>query len=422
MSYLEKIGKNAREAFEDIKSIKHKKIVKVLNDYSKSLLKNKNKIIKENQKDVKNVKRKHLIDRLILNEKRINGIRHSINEIAKFKNPLGQVLEQWQRPNKLRIKKVSTPIGVIGVIYESRPNVTADVAALSLKSGNCSILRGGSEAFHSNKILANLFREVLQKNSINKNCIQFIDKKDRKIVNSLLSKMSKYIDVIVPRGGKSLVAKVQKYSNIHVIGHLEGLCHIYVDNTANIKMAKKIIINAKMRRTSICGAVETLLIEEKALKTHAVEIISSLKEAGCEIRVDYKIFKFLSKNLVNVDMKNNLKLAKEKDWKTEYLDSIISVMSVKNVKEAVRHILKYGTMHTDSIITNNAKSANFFLNGVNSSIAMHNVSTQFADGGEFGFGGEIGISTNKLPPRGPVGINQLTSYKYLVSGNGIVRN
>ena len=412
MSYLENIGKNAKKAFKDLKGVKHSKIKKVLENYNKSLLNNKHKIIKENYKDVKNAKRKHFIDRLILNEKRIEGIRHSINEIAKFRNPIGQVLETWKRPNKLNIKKISTAIGVIGVIYESRPNVTADVAALCLKSGNCSILRGGSEAINSNKLLANLFREVLQKNNINKNSVQFIENKDRKIVDGLLSKMRKYVDVIVPRGGKGLVAKVQKFSNIHVIGHLEGLCHIFIDKSANLNMAKKIIINAKMRRTSICGAVETLLIAETALNTHAKEIINSLISSGCEVRVDNKI---------NQLFKKKLKLATEKDWKTEYLDAIISVKTVKNVKEGVNHILKYGTMHTDSIVTNNSKNARFFLNGVNSSIAMHNVSTQFADGGEFGFGGEIGISTNKLPPRGPVGINQLTSYKYIVSGKGIVR-
>ena len=412
MSYLETIGKKARKAFEDLKSIKHSKIKKVLEDYNKSLLKIKKRIIQENRKDVKNIKRKHLVDRLILNDKRIDGIRYSISEITKFKDPIGRVIEQWQRPNKLKIKKISTPIGVIGVIYESRPNVTADVAALCLKSGNCSILRGGSEAFNSNKILANLFRDALKKNNINKNCVQFIENKNRKIVDNLLSKMSDYIDVIVPRGGKGLVGKVQKFSNVHVIGHLEGLCHIFVDKTANLNMARKIIINAKMRRTSICGAVETLLIDEKAINSHAKEIINSLVNSGCEVRVDSKINKLFN---------GKLKLAKEKDWRTEYLDSIISIKTVKNVKEGVNHILKYGTMHTDSIITNNKKNAKIFLNGVNSSIAMHNVSTQFADGGEFGFGGEIGISTNKLPPRGPVGINQLTSYKYLVSGNGIIR-
>ena len=413
MNYLKSIGKKAKKAFEDLKDVEHKKIKKVLENYNQSLLRNTNKIIRENSKDVKNIKRKHLVDRLILNKQRIEGIRHSINEIAKFKDPIGKVLETWRRPNNLTIKRVTTPIGVIGVIYESRPNVTADVAALCLKSGNCSILRGGSEAFNSNKLLANLFKDNLRKNNINQNCVQFIENKNRKIVDQMLSKMSAYIDVIVPRGGKGLVAKVQKFSNVHVIGHLEGLCHIYVDKTANIKMAKNIITNAKMRRTSICGALETLLIEEKALKTHAIEIINTLRKSGCEVRVDSKINKLF---------KNSLKVAKEKDWRTEYLEAIISIKTVKNVKEAVKHILKYGTMHTDSIISSNSKNANVFLNGVNSSIAMHNVSTQFADGGEFGFGGEIGISTNKLPPRGPVGIDQLTSYKYIVSGKGVVRS
>jgi len=412
MNYLKNIGKNSKKAFEDLKSIKHDRIKKVLESYNKSLLINKQKIIRENKKDIKNVKRKNLVDRLILDEKRIDGIRHSINEITNFKNPIGRVLESWNRPNKLNIKKVSTPIGIIGVIYESRPNVTADVAALCLKSGNCSILRGGSEAINSNKILANLFREALQKNKVNKNCVQFIENKDRKIVDNLLSKMYNYIDVIVPRGGKGLVSKVKKFSNIHVIGHLEGLCHIFLDKSADLKMAKKIILNAKMRRTSICGAVETLLIEEKALNTHAKEIINSLIESGCEVRVDNKINKLFENKLI---------FAKEKDWTTEYLDAVISVKTVKNVNEGVKHILKYGTMHTDSIISKNSKNVQTFLNGVNSSIAMHNVSTQFADGGEFGFGGEIGISTNKLPPRGPVGINQLTSYKYIVYGKGIIR-
>ncbi|OUV59936.1 MAG: glutamate-5-semialdehyde dehydrogenase [Candidatus Pelagibacter sp. TMED128] len=412
MKYLDKLGLNSRKAFEELKAVKHNKIKLILENYNSIILKNKQKIIRENLKDIKSAKRKNLIDRLILNNNRIESIRHSINEIAKFKNPIGRVLESWQRPNKIKIKKVSTPIGVIGVIYESRPNVTADVAALCLKSGNCSILKGGSEAYNSNKLLANLFRESLSKNKINKNCVQFIEKRDRKVVDLLLSKMKNYIDVIVPRGGKGLVKKVQKFSNIHVIGHLEGLCHIYLEKSASISMAKKIIINAKMRRTSICGALETLLINETAIKSHGKIIIESLISSGCEVLVDSKINKLFN---------NRLKNAKEIDWKTEYLDAKISVKTVKNVKEAVNHILKYGTMHTDSIITNNSKNAKIFLEGVNSSIAMHNVSTQFADGGEFGFGGEIGISTNKLPPRGPVGINQLTSYKYILSGKGIIR-
>tara|TARA_A100001011_G_C14294395_1_gene837737 strand:- start:365 stop:1606 length:1242 start_codon:yes stop_codon:yes gene_type:complete len=412
MKYLKKIGSNSRKAYERLKKIDHNKIKNVLKSYNSAILKNKNRIIQENLEDVKNVKREHLVDRLILNDKRIDGIRHSINEIIKFEDPIGRVLEKWQRPNKLKIKKVTTPIGVIGVIYESRPNVTADVAALCFKSRNCCILRGGSEAIRSNKILANLFRNSLSRNNIDKNCVQFIEKKDRKIVNLLLSKMVNYIDVIVPRGGKGLVDKVQKFSNIHVIGHLEGLCHIYLDKNSNVNTAEKIIINSKMRRTSICGALETLLINEKVLNSHGKKIIKSLISLGCEIRADNKINKLF---------KNKLIKAKEIDWKTEYLSARLSVKAVKNVKDAVDHIVKYGTMHTDSIITNNEKNAEIFLNGVNSSIAMHNVSTQFADGGEFGFGGEIGISTNKLPPRGPVGINQLTSYKYIVSGKGIIR-
>ena len=412
MKYLNTIGKNAKKAFEKLNLINDKKIQSVLNNYNLIIKKNKKQILKYNLIDVKNVKRKNLTDRLILNEKRIEGIRYSINEIMKFKTPIGRTLSHWKRPNGLSIKRVSTPIGVIGVIYESRPNVTADVSALCLKSGNCSILRGGSEAFNSNKILASLFRKSLSNNNVDKNCVQFIENKNRKIVDKLLSGMSEYIDVVVPRGGKGLVKKVQKYSKVPVIGHLEGLCHIYVDKDSSLDMALKVVINSKMRRTSICGAVETLLINSKILKSHAVPLLIKLQDSGCSLVVDSNINKLF---------KNKFNLAKEKDWRTEYLDSKLSVKSVLNVDEAIKHILKYGTMHTDSVITNNSKVAKKFLNNVNSAIAMHNTSTQFADGGEFGFGGEIGISTNKLPPRGPVGINQLTSYKYLVSGNGIIR-
>ena len=413
MKKLKQIGINAKKAWTVLNSVEGKEINKVLLTYNQLLLKNKKQILYENLKDVKDIKRKHFIDRLILNDKRIEGIRSSINEIFKFKNPLNKILEEWKRPTGLKIKRVSTSIGVVGVIYESRPNVTADVSALCLKSGNCGILRGGSEAYNSNKILANLFRESLKRNNIDQNCIQFIEDKNRNIVNYLLSNMSKYIDVIVPRGGKQLVRKVQQLSRIHVIGHLEGLCHIYVDNDANTAMAIKLVANAKMRRTSICGAVETLLIDIKAIKKHGVPIINKLTSLGCKVLVDKKINQFF---------KNKYKLAKEIDWNTEYLDAKISVKSVQGVQGAKKHILKYGTMHTDGIITNNSKVAEIFLNGVNSAIAMHNVSTQFADGGEFGFGGEIGISTNKLAPRGPVGINQLTSYKYIVTGKGITRS
>ncbi len=412
MRNILKLGERSKKAFEELKKVDHKKINKTLNDYIKLIIKNKKNILKENAKDLKNLKRKNVLDRLILNEKKINSIISSIKEIKKFPNPIGKTLESWRGKNKLNIKKVAIPIGVIGIIYESRPNVTADVAALCLKSNNCAILRGGSEAFNSNKILSNLFRKSLKKNKIDQNCLQFIENKDRKIVDFLLSKMNRYIDVIVPRGGKGLVAKVQKYSNVHVIGHLEGLCHIYLDKDSNLNESIKIILNAKMRRTSICGALETLLIHEKVLASKGTQIIKSLIKNNCEVIVDKKINKLFN---------NKLKIAKEIDWKTEYLDAKLSIKSVKDVQEAVSHILKYGTMHTDCIISNNKKNASYFLNNVNSSIAMHNVSTQFADGGEFGFGGEIGISTNKLPPRGPVGLNQLTSYKYIVYGKDIVR-
>ncbi len=412
MKNILKLGIKSKKAFTNLKNINHKKINKVLDDYIKLIVTNEKKILKENLKDIKNLKRKNVLDRLILNKKKIKGIINSIKEIRRFSNPIGKTLESWIGKNKLKIKRVTIPIGVIGVIYESRPNVTADVAALCLKSSNCVILRGGSEAFNSNKILSDLFRKSLKKNKIDENCLQFIENTDKRIVDFLLSKMNKYIDVIVPRGGKGLVAKVQKFSKIHVIGHLEGICHVYLDKDCNLDKAIKIILNAKMRRTSICGALETLLINENILATKGVRVIESLVNNNCEVIVDKKINKLFD---------NKFKNAKEIDWKTEYLDKKLSIKSVKNVHEAVSHILKYGTMHTDCIISNNKKNTTFFLNNVNSSIAMHNVSTQFADGGEFGFGGEIGISTNKLPPRGPVGVNQLTSYKYIVEGKSLIR-
>ena len=410
--YLNNIGIKSKIALKNLGAIDHKKRNKILESYSKSLAKNKKKIIKENLKDIKTCKRKELIDRLLIDNKKIENIRNSINQIIKFGDPLGKIVQKWKRPNNLTIKKVTVPIGVIGIIYESRPNVTCDVSSLCLKSGNVAILRGGSESFNSNKILANLFRNSLETNGVDKNCIQFIEKKNRKIVDYLLSKMSDYVDVIVPRGGKNLVTKVKKLSNVNIIGHLEGNCHVYVDKDSELQMAKKIVLNSKMRRTSICGAAETLLIDSKCIKSHALPIIRELVLLGCEVVVDKKINKLFQ---------NRLRLAKEIDWKTEYLSPKISVKTVNGVKDAVSHIVKYGTMHTDSIVTKNKKTAKIFLDGVNSAIAIHNASTQFADGGEFGFGGEIGISTNKLPPRGPVGINQLTSYKYVVEGKGTIR-
>ena len=410
---LEKIGANAKIAFQN--KINNKKKNQVLNDYINLILKNQNKILIENEKDIKIAKSKklkeNLIKRLALNNDKISSIVKSIKTIAKFKDPIDVDLETWKRPNGLKMKKVSIPIGIIGVIYESRPNVTSDVSTLCFKSGNCVILRGGSEAYFSNKILANLFRKSLEKNKINKNFVQFVENKNRKLVDYMLSKMSKYIDVIIPRGGKNLVKKVQNLSSVPVIGHLEGMCHTYIDKDANLKMAKKILINAKMRNTSICGATETLLIHKSKSK-NVNEILNELTKKGCSIYADKKIQKLFF---------GNSKLANNKTWSKEHLSAKISVKLVDSITDAVNHINKYGTMHTDAIITNNKISAKFFIKNIKSSIAIHNSSTQYADGGEFGFGGEVGISTNKLPPRGPVGLNQLVSYKYEIYGSGQTR-
>ncbi len=354
----------------------------------------------------------NLIKRLMLNNKKITDITYSIKKIIKLKDPTNIVLEKWKQSNGLNISKVSIPIGVIGIIYESRPNVTSDVASLCFKSGNSVILKGGSEAFYSNRILSILFRKSLKKNMIDENFVQFIKIKNRGLVDFLLTKMNKFIDVIIPRGGKSLVKKVQNLSNIPTIGHLEGICHSYVDKDANPKIAQNVVINAKMRNTSICGATETILLHEKIIKKIGNPILKSLENNGCKIIGDDKIKKFY---------KGKVHKATIKDWSKEYLSATVSVKCVKNLNEAISHINKFGTMHTDSIITQNKKSANKFLKEVKSSIAMQNTSTQFADGGEFGFGGEVGISTNTLPPRGPVGLNQLVSYKYIVSSKGKVR-
>ena len=408
------IGIKARKASD--KKINTRIKNKVLRDYAILIIKEKNLILKENTKDIEFAKKKrlkeNLINRLLINKKKLEDIKKSIQKIEKLKDPVDFILEKWKRPNGLSISKVTIPIGVIGVIYESRPNVTSDVASLCFKSGNSVILKGGSEAINTNRILAKLFRKALKINKVNKNYIQFIDSKERKMVNIMLSKMKKYIDIIIPRGGKNLVKRVQDFSNVPIIGHLEGLCHTFVDKNADLKMAINIIHNAKLRNTGICGATETILMHEKIVKKFCNPILKKLQDENCKIYGDKILKKYF---------KGKLYPAKEKDWSTEYLSATVSVKVVKNYKEAIDHINKYGTMHTDSIITKNKKTAKQFLKGVKSSIAMHNTSTQFADGGEFGFGGEVGISTNKLPPRGPVGVNQLTSYKYFVSGKGIIR-
>jgi len=410
---LVKIGENAKNAFKDNIDTKLKN--KVLNDYWKLVSVYKNKIILENKKDVKLAQKKNLkenlVKRLSLDNNKINQIINSIKSLVKLKDPTNLIIETWKRPNGLKIKKVSIPIGIIGIIYESRPNVTSDVSALCFKSGNCVILRGGSEAYFSNKILANLFRKSLLKNKVNQNFVQFIESKNRKIVDLMLSKMNSFIDVIIPRGGKKLVKKVQDLSNVPVIGHLEGICHTYVDKDADISMTKKIIVNAKLRNTSICGATETLLIHKNQTK-NLNEILLELENRGCKIYSNKKLKKIYKGKII---------ISGDKLWSTEHLSSKISVKLVQDIEEAVSHINKYGTMHTDAIITQNKKSAQFFLKRIKSSIAIHNSSTQFADGGEFGFGGEVGISTNKLPPRGPVGLNQLVSYKYEVYGSGQIR-
>ena len=408
---LTNIGKKSKKAFSS--QLDTSKKNKVLKDYCSLINKNRRSILKANKKDVERAYKKkfknNLIKRLILNDKKISDIINSIKKIIKLKDPTNVVLKKWKRPNGLNISKVSIPIGVIGMIYESRPNVTCDVASLCFKSGNTVILKGGSEAFNSNLILSKLFRKSLKRNKVDQNFVQFIELRNRKVVDFLLTKMSRFIDVIIPRGGKSLVKKVQDLSTIPVIGHLEGLCHSYVDKDANPRIAQNVIYNAKLRNTAICGATETILLHKNIIKKFGISILKNLEKNGCKIIGDKEIKKFYNRKIIN---------ASENDWSKEYLSSIVSVKSVKNLEEAIAHINKYGTMHTDCIITQNKKSAKKFLKEVKSSIAMHNTSTQFADGGEFGFGGEVGISTNILPPRGPVGLNELTSYKYQITSAG----
>ena len=411
---MNSIGQNARKAI--LNKIDTRTKNKILKRYALLLDKEKNSIISANQKDIKFAKKKglknNLIDRLTIDHKKLVGIKKSIEKIVKIKDPVDYILEKWRRPNGLTISRVSVPIGVLGIIYESRPNVTSDVASLCFKSGNAVILKGGSEAINTNKILANLFRKSLKENKVDQNFIQFINSKDRKIVDYMLSKMKDYIDVIIPRGGKSLVKRVQASSTVPIIGHLEGLCHTYIDKDADLKMAIDIVYNAKLRNTSICGATETILMHQKIIKKFCNPILKKLEENNCKIFGDH---------LIRNNYKGKIYPAKDKDWSTEYLSAIVSVKTVKNYKEAIKHINKYGTMHTDSIVTKNKKTANQFLKNIKSSIAMHNTSTQFADGGEFGFGGEVGISTNTLPPRGPVGLGQLVSYKYEIVSNGKIR-
>jgi glutamate-5-semialdehyde dehydrogenase len=352
-----------------------------------------------------------LLDRLRLDAKRVEAIARSIEDIVALPDPVGTIAAEWDRPNGLHIQRVRVPLGVIGIIYESRPNVTADAGSLCLKSGNAVILRGGSESRLSNAAIHACLLDGLTGAGLPAEAIQLVPTTDRAAVGYMLAEMNEFVDVIVPRGGKSLIARVQKEARVPVIGHLEGNCHVYVDRDADVRMARAIALNAKMRRTGVCGAAETLLIDRGCLSTHLEPIVKDLLEAGCEVRGDETVQKVDSRVLP----------ATQADWYTEYLDAIIAARVVDGVDGAVDHIQTYGSAHTESIVTNNQLTADRFLQRVDSAIVLHNASTQFADGGEFGMGAEIGISTDRFHARGPVGVEQLTSYKYIVRGSGQVR-
>ena len=352
-----------------------------------------------------------ILDRLKLDEKRIEGIARAVEDIADLADPVGTLIAEWTRPNGLVIQRRRVPLGVIGIIYESRPNVTADAGALCLKSGNAVILRGGSESARSSAALHACLEEGLMVAGLPSACIQLVPTKDRAAVGYMLADMARYIDVVVPRGGRSLIERVQREARVPVIGHLEGVCHVYVDRAADLDMARAVVINAKMRRTGVCGAAETLLVDRACATTHLKPLVASLLEAGCEVRGD--------ETTRAVDAR--VKPASEEDWATEYLDAVIAVRVVDGVDAAIEHIGRYGSQHTDCIVTADPAAAERFLTRVDSAIVLHNASTQFADGGEFGMGAEIGISTDKFHARGPVGVEQLTSYKYVVRGRGQVR-
>ena len=352
-----------------------------------------------------------MLDRLKLDDKRVESMARGLEDIAALADPLGSIAAEWTRPNGLVIQRVRVPLGVIGIIYESRPNVTADAGALCLKSGNPVILRGGSESRRSSAAIHECLVHGLESAGLPPACIQLVPTPDRAAVGLMLAGMNEYINVIVPRGGRSLVERVQAEARVPVIGHLEGICHVYVDRDANPEMARNIVLNAKLRRTGICGAAETLLVDRGGAAKHLAPLVAALLDAGCEVRGDADVQK--------VDAR--VRPATEEDWRTEYLDAIISVRVVDDVDGAVEHIKRYGSSHTESIVTDNAATAEHFLKRVDSAIVLHNASTQFADGGEFGMGAEIGISTDRFHARGPVGVEQLTSYKYVVRGSGQVR-
>ncbi|MEA3198123.1 MAG: glutamate-5-semialdehyde dehydrogenase [Gammaproteobacteria bacterium] len=352
-----------------------------------------------------------LLDRLRLDEQRVESMARGLDDIERLADPIGRLLAQWPRPNGMQIQRVCVPLGVIGIIYESRPNVTADAGALCLKSGNAVILRGGSESARSSAAIHECLGLGLEAAGLPRSCIQLVPTTDRAAVGHMLADMADSIDVIVPRGGKSLIARVRQEARVPVIGHLEGVCHVYVDRGANLEMAKRILLNAKMRRTGVCGSAETLLVDRGCVATHLAPLIETLLGAGCEVRGDE----------ASARADARVKSATEEDWYAEYLDAIIAVRVVDDVDAAIAHIRRYGSQHTECIVTDDTDAAERFLARVDSAIVLRNASTQFADGGEFGMGAELGISTDKIHARGPVGVEQLTSYKYLVRGSGQIR-
>lgn len=409
------IGENARAAARRLATLTSDEKNHALRCCASTIHKARPDILAANDDDMRAAGQKGLSaamqDRLLLTNARIDSIIESIESIADRDDPVGQVMDEWERPNGLRIQRVRVPLGVIGVIFESRPNVTVDAGVLCLKSGNAAILRGGSESMQSNKALHACMRRALNESQIPEAAIQLVPTKNRDAVGYLLSHMSDYVDVVVPRGGRNLVARVQADARVPVIGHLEGVCHVYVHESAGIKMARDIVLNAKMRRTGICGAAETLLIDTACIESHLPVICDALIDAGCELRGDAKICSFDSR----------VKVASEDDWRCEYLDAILSIKAVDGIRDAIAHIETFGTAHTESIVAEDLESVRIFQTNVDSAIVLHNASTQFADGGEFGLGAEIGIATGRIHARGPVGAEQLTSFKYLVHGSGQVR-
>ena len=374
-----------------------------------------NEILAANVRDLESSKEKDLkssfVERLTLNTARVEAMAKGLEDIAALKDPVGRVLEKWTRPNGMEISRITVPIGVIGIIFESRPNVTADAGGLCVKSGNAAILRGGSDGIETSKVIASCLRAGLQDAGLNPDSIQMVQTTDRAAVGEMLSGLGGTIDLIVPRGGKNLVGRVQAEARVPVFSHLEGICHVYVDKDADLEMAKSIVLNAKMRRTGVCGSAETILIDMAAASTHLQPIIRTLIDAGCEVRGDVAV----------QAADQAVKPATQEDWHTEYLDAIVSLGVVDGVEGAMAHIAQYGSQHTESIITANPATAEKFLSEVDSAIVLHNASTQFADGGEFGFGAEIGVATGKLHARGPIGVEQLTTFKYQIRGNGQIR-